>query len=100
MPWSWSAFVGAIVGALGGALVGVLLFGSIGKGASPSGTPAEMKDSEVRKYIEGPLKLYLDSLVYQVCAIKVATAPTAPGRLICPPGPPDGYKPPPGDGAP
>jgi hypothetical protein len=84
------ASIGALIG-------GVLLSGCNKKGA---GTSAEMKDSEVRMYIDTELRPYLDSLTYQVCALKVATAPTAPGREVCPPGPPDGYKPPPTNGKP
>jgi hypothetical protein len=57
------------------------------------------KDSEVRRYVRDELAPYLDSLAYQLCAVKSRAAPTAPGRIICP-GPPDGYKKPPGNGAP
>jgi hypothetical protein len=62
-------------------------------------TGCDAKDKEVRTYIENDLRPYLDSLAYQVCAIKTRTVSTAPGRIICP-GPPDGYKPPPTDGKP
>jgi hypothetical protein len=66
------------------------------------GSPGELsdkKDSEVRRYIRDELEPYLDSLTYQLCHIKSRAAPAAPGRLICP-GPPEGYKKPPGNGDP
>ncbi len=63
------------------------------------GAPSNKKDSEVRKYIRYELEPYLDSLTYLLCHVKSRAAPTAPGRIICP-GPPEGYKKPPGNGAP
>jgi hypothetical protein len=66
------------------------------------GSPREVskkKDSEVRRYIRDELEPYLDSLTYQLCHVKSRAAPDAPGRSICP-GPPEGYKKPPGNGAP
>ena len=57
------------------------------------------KDSDVRRYVRDELAPYLDSLAYQLCIVKAKAAPGAPGRLICP-GPPDGYKKPPTNGAP
>jgi hypothetical protein len=85
------------------ALIGVVLASGCGNqdsgasgsastpnGAATDGTPAEMKDSEVRKYIETHLRPYLDSLAYQVCVIKRKVQADLPGREICPPTP-DGY---------
>jgi hypothetical protein len=58
------------------------------------------KDKEVRTYIEKDLVPYLDSLTHQLCRVRAAAAPTVgDGSDICPPGP-DGYKPPPKNGAP
>jgi hypothetical protein len=69
------------------------------KASPPPGQATEMKDSEVRTYIRGPLALYLDSLAYQVCILKYKVDPKGPGAELCI-GPPDGYKPPPPDGSP
>jgi hypothetical protein len=63
------------------------------------GDPSGKKDSEVRAYIRYKLEPYLDSLAYQLCHVKSRAAPTARGRIVCP-GPPEGYKKPPGNGAP
>jgi hypothetical protein len=57
------------------------------------------KDSPLRTYIRDDLEPYLDSLAYQLCQVKYLAAPQAPGRVVCP-GPPEGYKKPPGNGAP
>lgn len=57
------------------------------------------KDSPLRTYVRDELEPYLDSLTYQLCHVKAAAAPEAPGRLICP-GPPEGYKKSPGNGDP
>lgn len=70
--------------------------GSQGAGA---GSAPEGKDKTTRKYIRNTLEPYLDSLTYQLCHVKSGAAPSAPGRIICP-GPPDGYKKPPGNGDP
>jgi hypothetical protein len=70
----------------------MLLMGcALGSGCKP-------KDSEVRRYIRDELAPYLDSLAYQLCAVKSAAAPAAPGRLCT--GPPEGYKKPPPNGDP
>jgi hypothetical protein len=57
------------------------------------------KDSPARAYIRDTLEPYLDSLAYQLCEVKYLVAPRAPGRTVCP-GPPEGYKKPPGNGTP
>lgn len=62
-------------------------------------TGCEPKDSEVRRYLRDQLQPYLDSVAYQLCAVKSRAAPNAPGRYICT-GPPEGYKPPPANGKP
>jgi hypothetical protein len=64
-----------------------------------AGCKQEVKDSELRWYVRSELKPFLDSVAYQLCAIKVAAAPSAPGKNICT-GPPEGYHPPPPDGKP
>jgi hypothetical protein len=69
-------------------LIGVFLLGG-----------CEGKDSEVRRYIRDDLAPYLDSLAYQLCVLKYDQAPNSPGKEICI-GPPEGYKPPPPNGAP
>lgn len=65
----------------------------------PVFSACKIKDSPARTYIRDELEPYLDSLAYQLCILKSVTAPQAPGQLICP-GPPEGYKKPPGNGAP
>ena len=70
------------------------LWGVLAKAAAPDG-----KDSPVRTYIRNDLQPWIDSVTYNLCHIKAAAAPAAPGRFICP-GPPDGYKKPPANGAP
>jgi hypothetical protein len=94
-----------VIVALVALLVGGLAGYGVGKKTSGVTTPpapsqTEVKDSEVRAYIEGPLKEYLGALAYSVCALRLAAAPNAPAKDLCPPGPPDGYKPPPADGHP
>jgi hypothetical protein len=64
-----------------------------------AGCKTEIKDSQLRWYVQGELKPFLDSVAYQLCALKASAAPSAPGRNICT-GPPDGYHPPPSDGKP
>ena len=64
-----------------------------------SATSCEIKDSPLREYIRDSLEPHLDSLAYQLCEVKYLAAPDAPGRIVCP-GPPEGYKKPPGNGAP
>jgi hypothetical protein len=59
----------------------------------------KVKDSPLRTYVQDELEPYLDSLAYQLCQVKYGAAPEAPGRAVCP-GPPEGYKKPPGNGAP
>jgi hypothetical protein len=44
----------------------------------------QVKDDEARKYIRDVLAPYLDSAAYQVCTVKYAAAPAAPGRKVCP----------------
>ena len=63
------------------------------------GDQSDDKDSEARSYIRYELEPYLDSLVYQLCHVKFRAAPEMPGGEICP-GPPEGYKKPPGNGDP
>jgi hypothetical protein len=62
-------------------------------------TECRPKDSPLRLYIRDQLEPYLDSLAYQLCEVKYLAAPDVPGRIVCP-GPPEGYKKPPGNGAP
>jgi hypothetical protein len=58
------------------------------------------KDPEVRRYIDGPLAVYLDSLTRQLCRVRAAAAPqVGEGNDLCPPEG-DGYKPPPSNGKP
>ncbi len=76
--------------------------GVAGQQAPVNGDPgntSDKKDSEARAYIRYKLEPYLDSLAYQLCHVKFAAAPQAPGGTICP-GPPEGYTKPPGNGAP
>ncbi|HEY8197313.1 MAG TPA: hypothetical protein VIG04_10060 [Gemmatimonadales bacterium] len=63
------------------------------------GPPSDDKDSEARSYIRYELEPYLDSLAYQLCHVKFRAAPEMAGGEICP-GPPEGYKKPPGNGTP
>ena len=70
-----------------------------GSQASGASQAPEGKDKTARKHIRFELEPYLDSLTYQLCHIKSRAAPDAPGRIICP-GPPEGYKKPPGNGDP
>ncbi|HEY8197314.1 MAG TPA: hypothetical protein VIG04_10065 [Gemmatimonadales bacterium] len=65
----------------------------------PALTGCKPKDSPLRVYIRDSLEPYLDSLAYQLCEVKYKVAPEAPGRIVCP-GPPEGYKKPPGNGTP
>ena len=72
-----------------------LLASASGMSTEPGGD----KDSEARKYIRDDLQPWIDSVVYNLCHVKVAVAPNAPGQFICGPYP-DGYKKPPSNGAP
>jgi hypothetical protein len=67
-------------------------------GSAGTSSGAE-KDSPARTYIRNDLQPWVDSVTYNLCHIKTAAAPAAPGRIICP-GPPEGYKKPPANGAP
>lgn len=63
------------------------------------GVQSDDKDSEARAYIRYKLEPYLDSLAYQLCHVKFRADPEMAGGVICPGGP-EGYKKPPGNGAP
>lgn len=56
------------------------------------------KDSDVRRYVRDDLQPYLDSLGYQLCAVKFKATPDASGRYC--EGDGEGYTKPPPDGNP
>ena len=67
--------------------------------ASASRPNNNEKDSEARRYIRNELQPWLDSLVKNLCGVKILVAPDAPGKSVCGPSP-EGYKKPPANGAP
>ena len=79
-------------------LIGSILLFGCPRGRDGVRAGVVISDNEVRTYIEQDLRPYLDSLAYQLCVVKRAATPKAPGGAICPVA--EGYTHPPIDGRP